>query len=160
MAATFIPISFGWAAGDVSLAAYIQSSMARVESRTTGVSALGAVMSFLYVTYITIYAILSPTLGTYIDSQIAQTNVWDAFYNVAGIQFTVLSVIILLATLIPKGAIGLNPALLDNEVLDQDLVEDGLGPAHGEKVVYGEGDKKDGSSSASDIEKEKEANKA
>lgn len=52
IAATFIPISFGWAAGDVSLAAYIQSSLARVESRTVGVSALGAVMSFLYVLYV------------------------------------------------------------------------------------------------------------
>ena len=52
IAGTFIPISFGWAAGDVSLAAYIQSSLARVESKTTGVSALGAVMSFLYVLYV------------------------------------------------------------------------------------------------------------
>jgi hypothetical protein len=50
--ATFIPISFGWAAGDVSLAAYIQSSVARVESKVAGVSALGAVMSFLYVLYV------------------------------------------------------------------------------------------------------------
>ena len=52
MAATFIPISYGWAAGDVSLAAYIQSSLARVESKSRGISALGAVMSFLYVTYV------------------------------------------------------------------------------------------------------------
>jgi hypothetical protein len=48
VAATFIPISYGWAAGDVSLAAYIQACLARVESQTTNVSALGAVMAFLY----------------------------------------------------------------------------------------------------------------
>jgi hypothetical protein len=58
IAATFIPISFGWAAGDVSLAAHIQSSLARVESKTTGVSALGAVMSFLYVLYVRYYSCL------------------------------------------------------------------------------------------------------
>jgi hypothetical protein len=53
MAATFIPISFGWAAGDVSLAAYIQASLARGgEATTAGISTLGAVMSFLYVTYV------------------------------------------------------------------------------------------------------------
>jgi len=53
MAATFIPISFGWAAGDVSLAAYIQASLARGgEATTSGISTLGAVMSFLYVTYV------------------------------------------------------------------------------------------------------------
>jgi hypothetical protein len=53
MAATFIPVSMGWAAGDVSLAAYIQASLARGgEANTAGISTLGAVMSFLYVTYV------------------------------------------------------------------------------------------------------------
>lgn len=54
VAGTFIPISFGWAAGDVSLAAYIQASLARLEKDTKDVSALGAVMSFLYCTYIVV----------------------------------------------------------------------------------------------------------
>lgn len=53
IAATLVPISFGWAAGDVSLAAYIQASLARGgEATTAGISTLGAVMSFLYVTYV------------------------------------------------------------------------------------------------------------
>jgi hypothetical protein len=59
VAATFLPISFGWAAGDVSLAAYIQASLARIESNTNNVSALGAVMAFLYSSYIVTYAIAS-----------------------------------------------------------------------------------------------------
>lgn len=46
VAGCFIPISFGWAAGDVSLAAYIQSSLAKVENIDPDVSALGAVMAF------------------------------------------------------------------------------------------------------------------
>lgn len=59
MAATFVPISFGWAAGDVSLAAYIQASLARGgEASTAGISTLGAVMSFLYVTYVRIPILL------------------------------------------------------------------------------------------------------
>ena len=65
-AGTFIPISFGWAAGDVSLAAYIQASLARKESEHKDVSALGAVMAFLYSRYIVIYTICSPLLGKYI----------------------------------------------------------------------------------------------
>ena len=93
MAATFIPVSFGWAAGDVSLAAYIQASLARGGDDTkAGISTLGAVMSFLYVTYvhpavllpllacsrllsqIITYAILSPVLGNYVDSQLRYGN--------------------------------------------------------------------------------------
>jgi hypothetical protein len=77
-AGIFIPISFGWAAGDVSLAAFIQSALARMESVDPDASALselfcsaqeidpkstGAVMAFLYVTYILLYAVLSAVLG-------------------------------------------------------------------------------------------------
>jgi len=99
MAATFVPISFGWAAGDVSLAAYIQASLAREgEATTSGISTLGAVMSFLYVTYvrppvlmslirvhdllyqIITYAILSPVLGNYVDSQVRYGTRCDGFY--------------------------------------------------------------------------------
>lgn len=130
MAATFIPISFGWAAGDVSLAAYIQSSLARVEVKSMGVSALGAVMSFLYVTYIVIYAILSPTLGSYVDKQKAAGNLYGAIRNISGVMFTVLCVIILISTLVPKGALALNPTLLHEEELAHDLdavVEHGYG---------------------------------
>jgi hypothetical protein len=47
IAGCFIPISFGWAAGDVSLAAYIQGTLARMESTDKDVSALGAVMAFV-----------------------------------------------------------------------------------------------------------------
>ncbi|KAJ8103627.1 MFS general substrate transporter [Lipomyces tetrasporus] len=126
-AATFMPISFGWAAGDVSLAAYIQASLARVESQTTNVSALGAVMAFLYSTYIVIYAILSPVLGRYIDSVYNATggsdggNIHGAILNVAGVQFTVVSVLIMTSTFIPRGAFSLNPKMLSDEKLDTDV---------------------------------------
>jgi hypothetical protein len=47
LAGIFVPISFGWAAGDVSLAAYIQGTLARLESTDEDVSVLGAVMAFV-----------------------------------------------------------------------------------------------------------------
>jgi len=87
IAGMFIPISMGWAAGDVSLAAFIQASLARMESEDPQVSALGSVMAFLYSSYIIIYAILGTLLGTYIDSVYAQDkNVYRALVNVGGVH--------------------------------------------------------------------------
>ncbi|OAL27991.1 hypothetical protein AYO20_09613 [Fonsecaea nubica] len=127
VAGTFIPISFGWAAGDVSLAAYIQASLARLEAENKEVSALGAVMAFLYSTYIVIYAICSPLLGRYIDRVYANTggsdggNIREAIRNVGGVQFTVIMAVVFASTFIPKGAVAFNPKMLNDEVLDKDL---------------------------------------
>lgn len=128
VAATFLPISFGWAAGDVSLAAYIQASLARIESRTQNVSALGAVMAFLYSSYIVIYAIASVSLGTYIDrvSDKNKDQIQPAIFNVAGIQFTIICVLVMTSTFVPKGAFSLNPKMLHDEYLDTDLEDEDL----------------------------------
>jgi hypothetical protein len=63
-------LSFGWAAGDVSLSAWIQSKLSRLPRSVLGenatkysVSPLGAVMSFLYVCYIVLFAILANAMG-------------------------------------------------------------------------------------------------
>ncbi|CAF0949866.1 unnamed protein product [Didymodactylos carnosus] len=118
IAATFIPISFGWAAGDVSLVAYIQSSLTRIETQTNDVSALGAVMAFLYSSYITIYAIANPLLGKYIDSVYNSSGtVRPALVNTAAIQLTIILTVVFASTFIPKGAIAFNPVLLDEEDL-------------------------------------------
>lgn len=69
IAGMFVPVSIGWASGDVSLAAFIQASLARIESEDSEVSALGAVMSFLYSTYIIVYAVAGSLLGKYVDAQ-------------------------------------------------------------------------------------------
>lgn len=116
-------ISFGWAAGDVSLAAYIQASLARLESKNSNVSPLGAVMAFLYSTYIVIYAITSPLLGRYIDS-VSKRNKGDvslAFQNIAGVQFTLIAAIVMAATFVPKGSFSFNPDTLYGERLDKEL---------------------------------------
>jgi hypothetical protein len=113
LALTDIPISFGWAAGDVSLAAYIQSSLSDKDFGHKGVSALGAVMAFLYSSYIILYAILGPLLGKVVDKDFERNgNIYKALVRIAGIQFSVGSAIILLSTFIPKGAFALNPKVL------------------------------------------------
>ena len=135
VAATFLPISFGWAAGDVSLAAYIQALLARKESEHQEVSALGAVMAFLYSTYIIIYAIANPLLGKYVDGVYSTTGgaenggtVFTAVRNIAGVQFTVAMVMIMCATFVPKGALSLNPRALYGEKLEKELIDDDESP--------------------------------
>ncbi|CAF1530392.1 unnamed protein product [Adineta ricciae] len=119
IAATFIPISFGWAAGDVSLAAYIQTLLGRLESKDKEVSPLGAVMAFLYSSYIIIYAIANPLLGKYIDSVYNSTgSVRPALVNTAAVQLTVISVMVFISTMIPKGAIACNPKLDDDQAVE------------------------------------------
>lgn len=119
VAATFVPVSFGWAAGDVSLAAYIQALLQREESNYDDVSPLGAVMAFLYSTYIIIYAVMSPLLGRYIDSVSARNNrdIHDAVFNIAGVQFTVLAVVIIASTFIPQGSWAFNPKAISGDTL-------------------------------------------
>jgi MFS family permease len=128
VAGSFIPISFGWAAGDVSLAAYIQALLQRQEAKHNDVSPLGAVMAFLYSTYIVTYAISSPLLGKYIDNVSSKNkgDIHDAIFNIAGVQFTVLAITILLATFIPQGAFSLNPRSLYGETLQHDESKDKL----------------------------------
>lgn len=109
-AATFIPISFGWAAGDCSLAAYIQAALSDKDFAYSGVSALGAVMAFLYSSYIVMNAILSSVLGKVIDNDFTKNkNIYRSLRRVGGLQFSVSSAIILASTFIPYNAFALNP---------------------------------------------------
>lgn len=141
VAATFLPISFGWAAGDVSLAAYIQATLARVEPRTKNVSALGAVMASLYTIYIIVYAITSPLLGRYIDGIFIETGgirvppashpettggdaageIHHAVLFVGGVQYSILAFVIFASTFVPAGSWAWNPRLLFGQNLDADV---------------------------------------
>ncbi|KAJ0124785.1 major facilitator superfamily domain ral substrate transporter [Diaporthe amygdali] len=130
VAATFMPISFGWAAGDVSLAAYIQACLARLESKNKNVSALGAVMAFLYSFYIVTYAILGTFLGRYLDSVYSSTggsdggSISSGLMYTAGVQFSIICVLVFASTFVPKGAVAFNPKMLYGEALDDDLEEE------------------------------------
>ncbi|KAF9084751.1 hypothetical protein BGX23_010257 [Mortierella sp. AD031] len=122
LAAIWIPVSFGWAAGDVSLAAYIQSALAKIEHPDDKVSPLGAVMAFLYCFYIILYAILGPVLGKVMDRSFEANNkdIHPALIQVGGIMYTVVCFILLAATFIPKGSFALNPDLIDDTQIEDE----------------------------------------
>lgn len=85
-------------------------------------------MAFLYCTYIVTYAITSPLLGKYIDDVSNRNNqdIHHAIQNVAGVQFTIIFVLVMTATFVPKGAFAVNPQMLNDEDLDHDIDDDGM----------------------------------
>lgn len=116
IAATYIPIGFGSAADDIAMNSFIQSSLSQLESKHKHISTLGAVASFLYSSYIIIYAILNPLLGLYLDRVFTETgSVRPAFLYTVAVQMTVIAVIVLISTCIPKGALSCNPTLLRDQ---------------------------------------------
>jgi len=127
LAAIWIPVSFGWAAGDVSLAAYIQSALAAIERPDDKVSPLGAVMAFLYSFYIVLYAVLGYLLGRVLDAANSKGDIRPALVHVGGTMYTVVCVVLLLATFIPKGAFALNPDIIDDvEIRDEEVDESAM----------------------------------
>jgi hypothetical protein len=122
LAALFIPISFGWSAGDVSLIAYIQAILSREEHQDPNISALGSVMAFLYCSTIVLYAVLAPLLGKVFDRVLTEDgNIQKALIYLGGAQFTVICVVVLVNTFVPKGALHLNPEMLYDEKLEDDV---------------------------------------
>ncbi|CAF3598803.1 unnamed protein product [Rotaria sp. Silwood1] len=112
IALSFIPFGFGSAGDDVSLNAHIQSSLSQPQLKNKDVSSLGAVMAFLYSSYIILYAILNPLLGKYIDSVYnSKQTIRPALIFTVGVQTTIISIIVFLSTFIPKGSFKLNPSL-------------------------------------------------
>ncbi|KAH7100169.1 hypothetical protein BKA62DRAFT_706967 [Auriculariales sp. MPI-PUGE-AT-0066] len=110
LAATNLPISYGWAAGDVSLAAYIQSVLNQFRFDEPNISPLGAVMAFLYSSYIVMNAILSSFLGGVIDDDFTEhKNIYDSLRSTGSIMFSTASVLIMVSTFIPRGSWALNP---------------------------------------------------
>ncbi|CAF3117915.1 unnamed protein product [Rotaria sp. Silwood2] len=126
IAASLIPIGCASAIGDISLDAYIQSSLTRLESKHKNVSPLGAVMSFLYSTYIVIYSIPNPVLGKHIDYAYNKSGtVHLALIYTAGVQVTIIFILMFAATFISKGATAFNPVLIDedDEIMTNDTHE-------------------------------------
>jgi hypothetical protein len=119
MAPFFAPISFGWSAGDQALAQYIEKTTA-LQKVDDDISLFGAITSFLYCCYLVIFIILSIVLGRFIDSSDIRKSILD----IGGIQFSVIAAILFLNTLIPQGALSLNPRRLS------------YGDAHNRKSGY------------------------
>ena len=121
IAATLIPVGFASAVGDISLDSYIQSSLTRLESKNKDVSPLGAVMAFLYSTYIIIHSIANPFLGRYIDKAYNRTeHVHSALLFTVAVQLTISFSIMFASTFVPKGSFGCNPVLIEDDDDDDD----------------------------------------
>lgn len=71
------------------------------------------------------YAVISSVLGKWVDKQLVKKiSPRDVLKKVGGIQFTILCVIVLLATCIPRGALSFNPKMVEgNNALDEDEQE-------------------------------------
>lgn len=122
---------------DISLAAYVQSTLSEMDLSDQGVSPLGTVMSFLYALYIVFNAVLSYVLGKIVDrDSVATGTITNSLRQVGGIQSSVCCGTILLAALIPRGVVALNPKRLKAWKGDIDVL-DGAVPKQGGSTVGG-----------------------
>lgn len=92
----------------------------------------------VYVTYIVMYAVISSVLGKWVDKQLVKkVKPQEVLKKVGGIQFTILCVIVLLATLVPRGSLSLNPKMVEGnnslEADEEELQHNGSESEHGEK---------------------------
>jgi MFS family permease len=106
-------VSFGWASGDVSLAAYVQARVCKMPAiqNKHNISALGAVMAFLYVSYVVCFPIIG-FLASLIMDHFNHPEVNDpqgAFFYIGGLVMSAAGVVIFLSTFIPRGSFALNP---------------------------------------------------
>lgn len=84
------------------------------------------------------YAVISSVLGKWVDKQLVKkVKPQDILKKVGGIQFTILCVIVLLATLVPRGSLSLNPKMVEGanslEADEEELQRNGSESEHGEK---------------------------
>ena len=117
-------ISFGWAAGDVSLAAYVQSRLDGFANIDKFTSPLGAVMSFLYASYLVIFFFTNLAMARLNDDWTDVKSTKEIYIWVAGVFMTACSAIVLASTFIPRGAFSWNPDP-DSIRFDDDYVVDG-----------------------------------
>jgi len=132
-----VVLSFGWAAGDVSLVAYIQSRIHNVNrhSLDEGTSPLGCVMAFLYSSYIIFFMVISIPLGRVFDAYNARGEVRESFIYVSGIMITIGAVLIFGSTFVPKGSCAINPKDDPADLLAVDDEEQGKLEEKGPNVV-------------------------
>ncbi|KAI8892048.1 major facilitator superfamily domain-containing protein [Globomyces pollinis-pini] len=101
-------ISFGWAAGDISLAAYVQSRLEDYKQIDKFTTPLGAVMSFLYVVYLVVFYCLN-TLMSSIARNWGKDNRQTLWIIAGGGFMSICGVIVMVSTFIPRGAFAWNP---------------------------------------------------
>ncbi|ORZ38154.1 major facilitator superfamily domain-containing protein [Catenaria anguillulae PL171] len=125
-------ISSGWSAGDVSLIAYIQGRLDKIEGADQTVSPLGSVASFLFVLHIAIFYVcnrwaggiqdsyMQPLLTEYktaknIPKYLGLAPTQQAMFWTCGVFLTISAGVVLLSTFIPKGSFAFNPKEIEEE---------------------------------------------
>lgn len=99
-----IPISFGWAAGDVSLLAHIQSNLSKKNDNNNSYEdkmKLNAVMGFLYTTYTFFITFIANGMGYLFDKYKTNNEPQKGLFYVAGIMMSIIAIIIFISTFIP-----------------------------------------------------------
>lgn len=72
--------------------------------------------------YIVMYAVLSSVLGNWVDKQIkAKISAREVLKYVGGVQFTILCVLVLAASCIPRGALSFNPQLIEGHHSNEEV---------------------------------------
>ena len=103
-------LSFGWSAGDVSLAAHVQGSLHKYDNLDSHTTPLHSVMSFLYIINLVFYFVINFVCGKIRDSFIASGgNLTVLFINIAAVPMTIAALIIFASTFIPVGSLSWNP---------------------------------------------------
>lgn len=116
-------ISFGWSAGDVALAAYVQGRLGNSGSADRYTTPLGAVMSFLFVVYLLAYYVLNLLMSRVRDQYVENSmDMKKLFILICGVFMSCCAVVVFASTFIPNGSFKLNPELDDDSVLDQELL--------------------------------------
>lgn len=110
--------------------AYIQSSLEKREAHSSGVSSLKAVVSFLYCFQIVVFSVAGTLMGVIVD----RSNDFEQSMKVtAGVQFTVIAGMSLVATFVPKGAFAINPKAIGISLeMEQKQDEENQGAAQDE----------------------------
>jgi len=120
-----IVLSAGWAAGDVSLLAYIQSRLHHISLKEEeGISPLGCVMAFLYSSYIASFVIISIPLGKVFDQYNLEGRVRESFIYISGVMFVIGGIIIFACTFIPRGSFSLNPKISDDDNIAEEAEDE------------------------------------
>ena len=103
-------LSFGWSAGDVSLAAHVQGNLHQYDTLESHTTPLHSVMSFLYIINLVFYFVINFVCGKVRDSVVASNgNLTEMFINIAALPMTAAAVIIFASTFVPVGTFCWNP---------------------------------------------------
>jgi hypothetical protein len=76
-------------------------------------------LTVLYSTYIAIFAIMTPALGKYADDS-SSDGAHATIFHLGGVQFSVISAVLLASTFVPRGSWSLNPKLEYTGVMNDD----------------------------------------